>query len=114
MLIDTGASRTTLIPGIIRHLAPQEGGGVNLNTPSGEREANLYWVRLDFPNTGLASFMHMQVVSLAMPPRLAQFHGLIGRDLLRNWDEFRYQGRRGRFLIRDTPGLLGWLWRWLW
>jgi hypothetical protein len=45
-----------------------------------------------------------------MPPALAQFHGLIGRDLLRNWDEFRYQGRRGRYLIHDTRGPFGWLW----
>jgi hypothetical protein len=113
MLIDTGASRTTLIPGVIRHLAPQEGPDVHLNTPSGRHDVTLYWVRLDFPEAGLTSCEHVQVVSLAMPPALAQFHGLIGRDLLRTWDEFRYQGRRGRYLIRDAPGLLGWLRRWL-
>jgi hypothetical protein len=113
MLIDTGASRTTLIPGIIRHFAPQEGPDVHLNTPSGRRDATLYWVRLDFPEAGLASFEHVQVASVEMPAALAQFHGLIGRDLLRIWDEFRYQGRRGRYLIRDTPGLFGWLRRWL-
>ncbi len=114
MLIDTGASRTTLIPGSIRHLAPQEGPDVSLNTPSGQRAVTLYWVRLDFPEAGLASFEHVQVASVEMPAALAQFHGLVGRDLLRSWDEFRYQGRRGRYLIRDTPGLLGWLRRWLW
>jgi hypothetical protein len=113
MLIDTGANRTTLIPGIIGHLDPSAGPDVHLNTPSGQRDATLYWVRLDFPSTGLASFEHMQVASLEMPAALAQFHGLIGRDLLRIWDEFRYQGRRGRYLIRDAPGPFGWLWRWL-
>jgi len=39
--------------------------------------------------------------------------GLLGRDVMRIWDEFRYQGRRGLYLIHDTPGLLGWLRRWL-
>jgi hypothetical protein len=114
MLIDTGASRTTLIPGIIRHFQPYQGSGARLNTPLGQRDFTLYWVRLDFPEAGLTSFEHVQVVSLEMPPALAQFHGLIGRDLLRVWDEFRYQGRRGRYLIRDAPGFFGWLRRWLW
>jgi hypothetical protein len=48
-----------------------------------------------------------------MPPDLAQFHGLLGRDLLQRMDEFNYQGRRGRYTLRDTPGPFGWLRRWL-
>lgn len=113
MLIDTGASRTTLIPGIVRHLDPHLGREVYLTTPSGRRETTLYWVRLDFPEAGLAPFEYLQIAGVEMPAALAQFHGLIGRDVLRAWDEFRYQGRRGRYLIRDTPGLVGWLRRWL-
>jgi hypothetical protein len=112
MLIDTGANRTTLIPGVLRHLAPQEDREVHLITPSGPRAATLHWVRLDFPEAGLAPFEYLQVANLEMPAALSQFHGLIGRDVLRRWDEFRYQGRRGRYLIHDTPGPLGWLWRW--
>ena len=95
MLIDTGSNRTTLIPGILRHLAPQEGRDVQLITPSGPRTATLYWVRLDFPETSLASFEYLQVANLEMPASLAQFHGLIGRNVLRAWEEFRYWGRRG-------------------
>jgi len=68
---------------------------------------------LAFPATGLASFDPVRVASLAMPPNLAQFHGLLGRDLLQRLDEFKYEGRRGRYTLRDTPGLLGWLRRWL-
>jgi hypothetical protein len=112
MLIDTGASRTTLIPATIRHLEPTSGRDANLHTASGSRGVTLYWIRLDFPDTGLAPFEHLQVANLEMPPALAQFHGLIGRDVLRRWDEFRYQGRRGRYLIHDTPGLYGWLRGW--
>jgi hypothetical protein len=110
MLIDTGASRTTLIPGMIRHLQPTQGSGGRLNTPLGRGDVTFYWVRLDLPAAGLASFEQVQVASVEMPAALAQFHGLIGRDLLRSWDEFRYQGRRGRYLIHDTRGRFGWLW----
>jgi hypothetical protein len=113
MLIDTGASRTTLIPGILRHLNTAPGGGATLHTPSGSRSVSLYWVHLDFPEAGLIPFPHLRVASVEMPPDLAHFHGLIGRDVLRSWDEFRYQGRRGRYIIHDAPGLLGWLRRWL-
>jgi hypothetical protein len=71
--------------------------------------ARLVWVRLDFPEAGLAPFENWQVARLAMPPELAQFYGLLGRDLLGRWEEFLYQGRRRRYTLRDTPGPLGWL-----
>ena len=82
-------------------------------TPLGAVAATLYWVRLDFPGAGLGSFEHVQVARLAMPPGLSQFHGLLGRDLLRSWDGFLYEGRRGRYIVRDTPGFFGWLRAWL-
>jgi len=113
LLIDTGAKRTTLSPGIIRHLDPTAGHDVNLITTSESITSTLYWVRLDFPNTRLMGFDHLQVARMEMPPALRHFDGLLGRDVLRIWDEFRYQGRRGRYLIHDTPGLFGWLRRWL-
>jgi hypothetical protein len=69
----------------------------------------LYWVRLAFPETALNPFDNVQVARLAMPPDLAQFHGLLGRDLLRRLESFLYEGRRGRYTLRDTPGLFGWL-----
>ena len=65
-------------------------------------------MRLDFPDAGLASFERIQIARLAMPPELAQFHGLVGRDLLRRWESCDYQGRRGHYTVRDTPGLFGW------
>jgi hypothetical protein len=48
-----------------------------------------------------------------MPPGLSQFHGLLGRDLLSRLELFEYQGRRGRYSLRDTSGWLGWLRGWL-
>jgi hypothetical protein len=113
LLIDTGSKRTTLVPGIIRHLNPPTGRRVNVATPLAAGAAWLYWVRLAFPETGLAPFPHVQVARLEMPPGLRQFHGLLGRDLLQRMDEFKYQGRRGRYTLRDTPGWFGWLRRWL-
>jgi hypothetical protein len=109
LVIDTGSKRTTLIPGIIHHLNPPRGADVRLVTPQAVGMVTLFWVRLAFPGIGLASFEHVQVARLAMPPELAQFHGLLGRDLLRRLESFDYEGRRGRYTLRDTPGLFGWL-----
>ena len=113
LVIDTGSSRTTLIPGIIRHLGMQASGGVQVVTPANPVAATLHWVRFDFPEAGLAPFEHVQVARLAMPPDLAQFHGLLGRDLLKRLASFDYEGQRGRYTLRDKSGPLGWLRRWL-
>jgi hypothetical protein len=80
-LIDTGSKRTTLIPGVIRHLEPLAGSDVQVVAPAATLTTTLYWVRIDFPATGLAPFELVQVARLPMPPQLAQFHGLLGRDL---------------------------------
>ena len=109
LLIDTGTKRTTLNPAVLRHLEAEPGHDVQLITPAEQMAATMFWVRLEFPGTRLASFDYVQVARLEMPPALRHSHGLLGRDLLRMWDEFRSQGRRGRYLIYDTPGLLGWL-----
>jgi hypothetical protein len=113
LLIDTGAKRTTLLPGIIRHLRPAPGSAARIVTPVGSVATDLFWVCLEFPDTGLASFPEVLVARLPMPPALSQFHGLLGRDLLHRLESFEYQGRRGRYSLRDTPGWLGWLRRWL-
>jgi hypothetical protein len=109
LLIDTGSRRSTIIPGIIRHLDPPGGNPVRVATSLAARTTRLFWVRLSFPDSGLASFDPVQVASLAMPPELAHFHGLLGRDLLQRLDAFLYEGRRGRYTLRDKPGLLSWL-----
>jgi hypothetical protein len=49
------------------------------------------------------------VARLPMPPGLAQFHGLLGRDLLRRFASFEYEGKRECYTLRDSPGLFGWL-----
>jgi hypothetical protein len=113
LLIDTGAKRTTLIPGLIRHLQPTPGHEVQLITPTEEVATGLFWVCLELPNAGLAPFTEILVVRHPMPPRMTDFHGLFGRDLLGRWDSLLYEGRRGRYTLRDTPGWLGWLRRWL-
>jgi hypothetical protein len=82
-------------------------------TPLASGDVILYWVCLEFPEAGLAPVPEILVARLAMPPGLSQFHGLLGRDLLRSWESFLYEGRRGRYTLRDELGLLGWLRRWL-
>ncbi len=69
----------------------------------GSAETGLYWVRLDFPGTALTSLSEIVVARLPLPPSLVGFHGVIGRDLLGRWESFFYEGRRGRFTIRDRP-----------
>jgi hypothetical protein len=113
LLIDTGARRTTLIPGIVRHLDPTAGCGAHVIAPLASGDTTLYWVALDFPGTGLPSVTEAMVARLPMPPGLSQFHGLFGRDLLRRLDSFEFQGRRGTYTLRDKPGPFGWLRRWL-
>ena len=112
-LIDTGSKRTTLIPGIIHHLNPRGGNPVRVAAPLRSGTALLFWVRLEFPQAGLAPFELVQVARLAMPAGLAQFHGLLGRDLLQRLEEFNYEGRPRRYTLRDIPGLFAWLRRWL-
>jgi hypothetical protein len=108
-LIDTGAKRTTLIPGIIRHLQPFVEGEARLVTRYTERMTELVWVSLEFPEAGFAPLTEVLVARMAMPPALAQFHGLFGRDLLGRMHSFDYHGSRGRYVLRDTPGWFDWL-----
>lgn len=112
LLIDTGAKRTTLIPGIIRHLRPRSDREVRLVTPLRRGITYLFWLCLEFPEAGLAPFTEVLVARHPMPPPLAQFHGLLGRDLLGRLHSFEYLGRRGQYTLRDTPGWLDWLRRW--
>ncbi|HEV3257237.1 MAG TPA: hypothetical protein VG013_10185 [Gemmataceae bacterium] len=112
LLIDTGSKRTTMVPGIIRHLHPSFARDVRVETSLASGEPALFWVRLEFPETWLAPIPELAVARLNLPPSLRAFHGVIGRDLLRRWESFLYEGRRGRFTLRDTPpGLFGWPWR---
>jgi hypothetical protein len=108
-LIDTGSKRTTLVPDVLRHLDPQADVAVRVATALAAGLTKLFWVRLDFPEAGLAPFDPVQVAGLAMPAALGQFHGVLGRDLLRRLESFDYEGRCGRYTLRDTPGLFGWL-----
>jgi hypothetical protein len=112
-LIDTGSKRTVLIPGLVRHLRADPAGSARLITTQGAVDTDLFWVRLEFPEAGLAPFPEILVARLPMPAALSQFHGLLGRDLLRRLASFDYEGRRGCYAIRDRAGVLGWLRRWL-
>src|SRR5690348_555999 len=79
LLIDTGAKRTTLVPGVIHHLSPPVCAGARVITPLAVGNVELFWVRLEFPEGRLAPFEEVAVARLAMPPALSGFHGLLGR-----------------------------------
>lgn len=113
-LIDTGSKRTTLIPGIFTHLQTGLSRPTHVIASVGSAMTRLGWVRLEFPDTRLAPFPEVLVARLPMPAALSQFHGLLGRDLLRRLESFEYEGRRGCYTVRDRPGLLARLRRRLW
>lgn len=111
LLIDTGSKRSTLVPGVLRHLQTMPGGSARVVTSMGAVTTILAWVCLEFPEAGLASFPEVLVARLPLPRGLSRFHGLLGRDLLRRLESFEYQGRRGRYTLRDRAEPFAWL-RW--
>jgi hypothetical protein len=81
LLIDTGSSRSSLVPSVIDHLGPLAAGHrVRIETSLASGEATLFWVRLEFPETKLAAVEQLAVVRLALPTSLQQFQGVVGRD----------------------------------
>jgi hypothetical protein len=110
LLIDTGSKRSSIAPSILNRLMPVAARRIKVETTTGALDTELLWVRLEFPGTSLKPVPQLAVARLPMPPSLQEFHGVVGRDLLSTWDSFLYEGRRGRFTIRDVPpGLFGWL-----
>jgi hypothetical protein len=106
LLVDTGSKRTSLVPGIIRHLDPIKQSNVRVESSTGSVQSSLYWVSLAFPGSNLKPIEHLSIASLPLPVTLANYHGLIGRDLLLAWEYFFLEGRRRRITIRDTRRLL--------
>ena len=110
LLIDTGSTRCSLLPSVLAQLNPKLVGAARLETSLAAADASLFLVRLEFPHTKLAVIPEFVVARAPLPSTLSSFHGVIGRDLLRRWESFHYQGRRGWLTIRDTPS---WLLRWI-
>jgi hypothetical protein len=104
LLVDTGSGRSTLLPSVIAKLNPISRGVTRVATSLAVAEANLFWVRLEFPDTNLEPIGELAVARLSLPASLGSIHGVIGRDLLRRWEYFFYEGRRGQMTIRDRPG----------
>jgi hypothetical protein len=105
LLVDTGSGRSTLLPTLIARLNPMARGVARVATSLAVAETNLFWVRLEFPDTKLEPIAELAVARLSLPVTLGSIHGVIGRDLLKRWEYFLYEGRRGRVTIRDKPGL---------
>ncbi|HZT82089.1 MAG TPA: hypothetical protein VFA26_17815 [Gemmataceae bacterium] len=85
-----------------------------METSLGTVRTSLFWVRLEFPGTPLAPLPSVAVARLPLPPSLASFHGLPGRDILARWEHLLYQGLCGRLSVRDQPSApRRWIARWL-
>ncbi len=110
LVIDTGSGRSSLIPSVIEQLNLSPRGSTRVDTSIGSGRSTLFAVRWEFPETGLCAIPKLLVARLGLPSSLRAFHGVIGRDVLSRWEYFRYEGRRRRLIIRDTPNrLLRWL-----
>src|SRR5260370_33978455 len=105
LLVDTGSGRSTLLPSVIAKLGPISRGIVRVATSLAFAETNLFWVRLEFPDTNLEPIPELAVARLSLPVSIGPIHGVIGRDLLRRWEYFFYEGRLGQMTIRDRRGL---------
>src|SRR5438132_6019291 len=88
-----------LVPAVIRNLQPGAAGRVRVETSLASGESTLFWVRLEFPGTSLEPMSETAVARLNLPLSLRNFHGILGRDLLRRWESFLFEGRRGRLTI---------------
>lgn len=108
LAIDTGSGRTSLIPSALNPLKAQPREAVQMMTSMGSALVTLYWVRLEFPDTDLLPIPLLAVTRLSLPPNMAGFHGVLGRDVLSHWESFHWRGRRGRLTIRDVPRWFGW------
>jgi hypothetical protein len=103
LLIDTGSSRSTLIPSVVSHLNPISRGSARIETALAAARTTLFWVRLEFPQTKLEPILELAVARLALPASLGSIHGIIGRDLLKRWESMLYEGRRGWLVLQDRP-----------
>src|SRR5262245_37284322 len=74
LIIDTGSKRSTLIPIVMDRLQPNPGGASRVITSLGSVTTRLFWIRMEFPEAGLAPFPEVLVARLPMPPVLRQFH----------------------------------------
>ena len=93
-----------MAPSVIAHLNPALRGIARVETSLLAAQVTLYWVRLEFPGTSLAPIPALAVARLEMPSSLHALEGVLGRDILSQWESFLYEGRRGRFVIRDSRG----------
>jgi hypothetical protein len=107
-ILDTGSQRTTLRARILRQLGCPEQSRVHVHTSMGAGFAASYVAALAFPSGSLASLPRLIVAAAELPPSLAGFDGVIGRDILNRWETF-YSGLRQRLTIRDHRSFWGWL-----
>jgi hypothetical protein len=110
LIIDTGSKLSSIVPSILDRLMAKTAGRAKVETTIASAETELFWICIEFPGCSLAAVPRLAVARLSMPPSLRNYHGVVGLDLLKTWEALLYEGRRGRFTVRDSPGgLFGWL-----
>src|SRR5438552_4052265 len=88
LVLDSGSRRSTLTLSILQHLQCPPGQPVEVQTSTGEHRANYYEVGMDFLSGTLGALPHVSVVGTALPRRLRDYGGVIGRDILSGWELF--------------------------
>ncbi len=94
LVLDTGSKRSSMVPSVLDRLNPPPAGRANVETVLASAAIELFWVRLEFPDSSLAAVPLVAVARLPMPASLREYQGVVGRDLLSRWESFLYEGRR--------------------
>jgi len=86
LVLDSGARLSTFRPRLLRQLRAPALRRIHVHTQLGTGFRKLYELRMEFPESTLASIPRARVVGLDMPRSLAAYDGTIGRDILNRWE----------------------------
>lgn len=108
LVLDSGSRLSCLSYPVLEPLNAPCAGPLRLQTAAGTRMVDRFRVRLEFPPGTLKPIPDVTVARIQMPAKLSTYGGVIGRDILDQW-EFFWSGFRRRLATRDYPSFWGWL-----
>jgi hypothetical protein len=96
-LIDTGSARTFVSPAVVSQLSLQWVSRRSVWCMSGQIDVDIY--AGDLLLTGLASFAGMELYQIPSINPLAQYEGIIGRDVFNGSGAVRLDGRTKEYTV---------------
>ena len=96
-LIDTGSARTFVSPAVVSQLSLQWVSRRSVWCMSGQIDVDIY--AGDLLLTGLASFAGIELYQIPSINPLAQYEGIIGRDVFNGSGAVRLDGRTKEYTV---------------